>query len=190
MNLKTFQRKWRINPASLRNYLRRAWKEICTGGVPPPRFLKNVVRTTRPQKNDRALSWLAGESPAPQADLRMAIDGTVPAEVSVVLLNDQQMRCYNREYRQKDYPTDVLSFPVNEIQEELSKGSRRHTFYLGDILISMERTAIQAHEKGHTIQKELKILLLHGVLHLLGYDHEVDDGQMERVERKLRKATL
>ena len=107
-----------------------------------------------------------------------------------MLLNDQQMRCYNREYRQKDYPTDVLSFPVNEIQEELWKGRRRHIFYLGDILISMERTAFQAQGKGHTVQKELKILLLHGVLHLLGYDHEVDDGRMERVERKLRKATL
>ena len=118
------------------------------------------------------------------------ISGAASAEVSVVLLNDPQMRWYNKEYRQKDYPTDVLSFPVNEIQEELSKGSWRHIFYLGDILISMERTASQAREKGHTVQKELQILLLHGVLHLLGYDHEVDDGQMNRVERKLRNATL
>jgi len=159
VNLRTFQRKWRTNPASLRNYLRKVWKEICNGGIPP-------------------------------ANIKKAIGGALPAEVSVVLLNDQQMRCYNREYRQKDYPTDVLSFPVNEIQEELWKGRRRHIFYLGDILISMERTAFQAQGKGHTVQKELKILLLHGVLHLLGYDHEVDDGRMERVERKLRKATL
>jgi len=154
VNLKTFQRKWRTNPDSIRKYLRKVWQEICNG---------KIYQETR-------------------------ID--LPAEVSVVLLNDPQMRWYNKEYRQKDYPTDVLSFPVNEIQEELSKDGRRHTFYLGDILISMERTASQAHEKGHTIQKELKILLLHGVLHLLGYDHEVDDGQMERVERRLRKATL
>lgn len=159
MNLRTFQRKWRTNPVSIRKYLRKVWKEICNAGVPPENTKK-------------------------------AIAGAVPAEVSVVLLNDPQMRWYNKEYRQKDYPTDVLSFPVNELQEELSKEGRRHTFYLGDILISMERAASQAHEKGHTLQKELKILLLHGVLHLLGYDHEVDDGQMERVERKLHKKVM
>jgi rRNA maturation RNase YbeY len=159
VNLRTFQRKWRNNPAFIRNYLRKVWKEICNAGISP-------------------------------ANTKKVIAGAASAEVSVVLLNDPQMRWYNKEYRQKDYPTDVLSFPVNEIQEELSKGRQRHIFYLGDILISMERTASQAHEKGHTVEKELKILLLHGVLHLLGYDHEVDNGQMNRVERKLRKATL
>jgi probable rRNA maturation factor len=167
VNLRTYQRKWRTNPVAIRNYLRKVWKEICK---------VEFYRRAGVSANQRA------RRPAPRVDL--------PAEVSVVLLNDPQMRWYNKEYRQKDYPTDVLSFPVNEIQEELSKGSRRHIFYLGDILISMERTASQAREKGHTVQKELKLLLLHGVLHLLGYDHEVDDGQMERVERKLRKATL
>ncbi len=159
MNLRTFQRKWRISPASVRNYLRKVWKEICSTGVPP-------------------------------AEIQETIAEGLPAEVSVVLLNDRQMRCYNKQYRQKDYPTDVLSFPVNEIQEELLKGYRRHIFYLGDILISMEKTALQAHEKGHTVQKEFKILLLHGVLHLLGYDHEVDNGRMERVERKLQKKVM
>ena len=159
VNLKTFQRKWRTDPASIRNFLRKVWDEIYKSAILPE-------------------------------NIRKVVAGAVPAEVSVVLLNDSQMRWYNKEYRQKDYPTDVLSFPVNEIQEELSKGRQRHFFYLGDILISMERTASQAHDKGHTVQKELKILLLHGVLHLLGYDHEVDNGQMERVERKLRKATL
>jgi probable rRNA maturation factor len=157
VNLKTYQRKWRINPASVRNYLRKAWIEICNAGVPPGSIRKAKA---------------------------------LPVEVSIVFLNDQQMRCYNKEYRQKDYPTDVLSFPVNEIQEELAKGRRRHIFYLGDILISMERTALQAHEKGHSVQKELKILILHGVLHLLGYDHEVDNGRMDRVERRLLKKVM
>jgi probable rRNA maturation factor len=99
-----------------------------------------------------------------------------------VFLNDRQMRWYNNEFRKKDYPTDVLSFPVNE------KVEKEH--YLGDILISMERTASQAREKNHSVQRELKILLLHGVLHLLGYDHETDNGQMDRLERRLRRAIL
>lgn len=100
----------------------------------------------------------------------------------MVLVNDTQIRRYNREYRNKDYPTDVLSFPVNELQDE--------SFYLGDILISTNRTAEQAAEKGHAMQLELKILLLHGFLHLLGYDHEVDSGQMERLEKRIRAAVL
>ena len=99
-----------------------------------------------------------------------------------MLLNDSQIRRYNREFRNKDHATDVLSFPVNELQDE--------SYYLGDILISAERTAQQALEKGHTMQKELKILLLHGILHLLGYDHEVDSGQMERLENRIRKVVL
>jgi len=103
-------------------------------------------------------------------------------EVTVVFLNDKQIRWYNNEFRKKDYPTDVLSFPVNESTED--------GHYLGDILISMERTASQAREKHHTVHKELKILLLHGILHLLGYDHESDNGQMDRLERQLRKAIL
>lgn len=104
------------------------------------------------------------------------------SEVTIVFLNDEQIRWYNNEFRKKDYPTDVLSFPVNEIAGE--------AHYLGDILISMERTATQAREKHHTVQTELKILLLHGVLHLLGYDHEADSGQMNRLERHLRKVVL
>ena len=102
--------------------------------------------------------------------------------MTVVLLNDSQMRRYNKDFRRKDYATDVLSFPINEVQDG--------NFYLGDILISTERTAKQAQEKGHTMQKELKILMLHGMLHLLGYDHETDTGQMERLERRIRRVVL
>jgi probable rRNA maturation factor len=99
-----------------------------------------------------------------------------------VFLNDRQIRWYNKQFRKKDYPTDVLSFPVRETVE--------NEHYLGDILISMERTTVQAREKRHPVKRELKILLLHGVLHLLGYDHEVDNGQMDRLESRLRKAVL
>ena len=96
-----------------------------------------------------------------------------------MFLNDQQMMTYNRDYRDKNYATDVLSFPVNETVDG------KH--YVGDILISLDRTAAQAQTKGHSSKKELRILLLHGVLHLLGYDHETDHGQMNRLERKMQR---
>ncbi len=101
-------------------------------------------------------------------------------EITVVFLNDAQMRRYNRIYRRKDSTTDVLSFPVNEMLLD-----SRH--YLGDVLISMEQAARQAVERRRRVEEEVKILLLHGVLHLLGYDHETDNGRMNRLEKRLRK---
>lgn len=112
-------------------------------------------------------------------------DLSLPAEteVSVVLLNNRRMRWYNHAFRKKDYPTDVLSFPVNEFTQE-----GRHS--LGDILISVEKAAEQAQAKKHSLDRELQILLLHGLLHLLGSDHETDTGQMDRLESKLRRKLL
>jgi rRNA maturation RNase YbeY len=101
-------------------------------------------------------------------------------EVGIVFLNGRQMQWYNKMYRNKDYPTDVLSFPVNE-------SVPGEGLYLGDILISMQNTAEQASQKGHSLGTELQILLLHGMIHLLGYDHETDSGEMDRLERRLRK---
>ena len=106
----------------------------------------------------------------------------VPCELTLVFLNDRQMHRYNKKYRKRDSSTDVLSFPVNEMVED--------HYYIGDILISMQMTAKQAKEKGHSMYRELQILLLHGMLHLLGYDHESDSGQMERLENRLRRALL
>jgi len=101
-------------------------------------------------------------------------------EVGIVFLNARQMQWYNKMYRNKDYPTDVLSFPVTE-------SVPGEGLYLGDILISMQNTAEQASEKGHSLGTELQILLLHGLIHLLGYDHETDSGEMDRLERRLRQ---
>ena len=91
------------------------------------------------------------------------------------------MQSYNQLYRHKNYPTDVLSFPVNEVTLE-------QDHYLGDILISVDKAADQAKEKGHRLNKEIQILLLHGILHLLGYDHETDSGTMDRIEAGLKKS--
>ena len=98
-------------------------------------------------------------------------------EVSVFLCGDGRMRRLNREYRGKDKATDVLSFPGEET-------------HLGDILISVPTARRQAEAAGHPVERELKTLLLHGVLHCLGYDHETDQGEMERVERRLRRRWL
>lgn len=103
-------------------------------------------------------------------------------EVSVVFLNNRQMRYYNRAYRKKDYPTDVLSFPVHEAAD----GS----YYVGDILISAEKAVAQAQDKGHGFMTEIRILVLHGILHLLGFDHEADTGQMTRLEGRLRRRLI
>lgn len=99
------------------------------------------------------------------------------AAFSVVLLSDASMKAYNRDYRGEDRSTDVLSFRCEKDESE-------EDFYLGDILISVET----AHRQGQdTLLEELKILSLHGLLHLLGYDHETDLGQMEIIERRLKR---
>ncbi len=96
---------------------------------------------------------------------------------SVVLVNDAAMRDYNREFRGQNRSTDVLSFPDQEDDGDEEP-------YLGDILICVEAAARQ--EKDSLLQ-ELQVLSLHGLLHLLGYDHDADQGEMETLERKLRR---
>jgi len=95
---------------------------------------------------------------------------------SLVIVSDRKMKELNRTFAGKDYPTDVLSFPFFD---ESGMGEE----YLGDIVISAERAALQAEK---SLDNELKVLALHGLLHLLGYDHEQDHGQMKRLENKLR----
>jgi probable rRNA maturation factor len=97
--------------------------------------------------------------------------------LGVRFCGDREMRRVNRELRQQDKTTDVLSFPGED-------------GYLGDILIALRVARRQAAEAGHGTERELKTLLLHGVLHCLGYDHETDQGEMERLERRLRRAWL
>jgi probable rRNA maturation factor len=92
---------------------------------------------------------------------------------------DREVRRLNRTYRGKDKTTDVLSFPGDE---PASGG------HLGDILISVPVARRQAEAAGHSVEREIKILLLHGILHCMGYDHETDQGEMERLERRLRRS--
>lgn len=91
------------------------------------------------------------------------------AEVSVTLTDDEKIRTLNREYRGKDMPTDVLSFPMEE------RG------LLGDIVISLERAAYQAELYGHSFERETAFLTVHSMLHLLGYDHETSDEDQHKM---------
>src|SRR2546422_7433863 len=102
--------------------------------------------------------------------------------VTVALVSDARVRELNRRFRKRDRPTDVLSFP--SVADEPRADGRR---YLGDVVIAAGLARRQAKEVGHSIQTELRVLALHGLLHLLGYDHERDAGRMARVERRLRR---
>jgi probable rRNA maturation factor len=98
--------------------------------------------------------------------------------VNVVLTSNREMRGLNRRFRRKDRSTDVLSFPP------LAAVAPR---FSGDIAISVDIAAANAERFGHTIMEELQILVLHGVLHLAGHDHENDTGQMARMEERFRR---
>ena len=112
-----------------------------------------------------------------------------PAEISVSFVDNQKIHELNREYREKDRPTDVLSFPMWE-KEELSDGSALdgHAVTLGDIIISAEKAQAQAEEYGHSIEREITFLSVHSTLHLLGYDHEVsadDEAYMNKKQEEV-----
>lgn len=114
------------------------------------------------------------------------------AELAVCFVTDAEIKKWNARYRGKAKPTDVLSFPA-----EANGTGRGHRTprsrkspspkFLGDIAISPETARRNARRDGRPLDVELKILMLHGALHLLGYDHETDDGQMERLEARLRR---
>lgn len=98
--------------------------------------------------------------------------------LGVRFAGDRAVRRMNRDFRGKDKPTDVLSFPGEASPEG------RH---LGDIVISIPTARRQAAERGASLEDEVRLLLLHGVLHCLGHDHETDGGEMERLEARLRR---
>jgi probable rRNA maturation factor len=118
--------------------------------------------------------WLASVAPARAA-----------GDVAIALVSDARMRGLNRRYRRRDRPTDVLSFPAD--------GAEKKDGSLGDIVIATGVATRQAKDAGHSYQSELRVLALHGLLHLLGYDHHdpKDQGRMARLERSLlRKGGL
>lgn len=113
------------------------------------------------------------------AEATLEAVGLRDVDLTITLSNDRRLRALNRAYRGKDRPTDVLSFPYDD------EGGQ-----IGDLIISVERADLQARDRGHGLQRELEVLTLHGTLHVCGYDHETDDGTMDRLEAKLRRRLL
>ncbi len=130
----------------------------------PSRYPDSTVRQLRP--------WL-----------QAALDQVAPArgDFTVRFVNDRKMRQLNSTYRQRDSTTDVLSFPG----DASALGP-----HLGDVVISVPVARRQAVVAGHPVQRELRLLILHGILHCLGHDHETDDGQMEQAEGRWRQRLL
>lgn len=141
----------------------------------PNRYPEAGARRLRPWL-ERLASALAGRELAAAA-------GAESITLGVRFAGDRELRRVNRDFRGKDKATDVLSFPGGPEEED---GSH----HLGDILISVPTARRQAEERGHSVERELKVLLLHGLLHCLGYDHETDQGEMERLERRLRRTWI
>jgi probable rRNA maturation factor len=107
--------------------------------------------------------------------------GASDGEVALILVGPAEMQGLNLQFRGKDEVTDVLAFPIDE-RDELPNGMPR---MLGDVVICLARCAEQAADQGHGVGEELVVLAVHGTLHLLGYDHEHDDGVMLRVQDEL-----
>ncbi len=111
--------------------------------------------------------------------LQRAAPAAARGDVSIAVVSDRRMRALNRQFRGKDAATDVLSFPATHMPGVSS--------FLGDIVIASGVATRQAREAGHSVGTELKVLALHGLLHLMGYDHDTDGGKMARTEARLRK---
>ncbi len=107
--------------------------------------------------------------------MRLGLKG----QVDVLLTDDATLKKLNREYRGKNIATDVLSFPAMRVEGNAESQA-------GDLAISVDTAARQAAKHGHNLQAELKILLIHGLLHLAGFDHENDSGEMRQREAELR----
>jgi probable rRNA maturation factor len=107
--------------------------------------------------------------------------GEQPTDVSIAFVDDRRMKRLNRDYRGKNRTTDVLTFPADPSFAE--PGAKP----LGDIVISIDQAKRQAREERHSLATEIRYLILHGILHALGYDHETDDGEMDALELRVRR---
>ena len=129
----------------------------------------------RPIRDEGLARWLAAVAPA-----------RARGEVAVALVSDRQVRTLNKRYRRTDGPTDVLSFAS---RSNSPRTANREPRFLGDIVIATGVAKRQARARRHAYRTELRVLALHGLLHLLGYDHERngEGGAMSRVEARLRR---
>jgi probable rRNA maturation factor len=145
-----------------------------------PDFALRAPSATRARSSQRG-SHLGSRLPALRTLARFLATAQAAVrlrgQVTVLLTTDAAIRKLNRQFRGKNKPTDVLSFPADTLVQNQEKG---------DLAISVPTALRQAVEQGHPLATEIKVLILHGLLHLAGYDHETDQGQMARRERRLR----
>ncbi len=106
------------------------------------------------------------------------------SDASIALVDDLVMRSLNQKFRHRKKTTDVLTFPADDSYPDPSRGGRP----LGDIVISVDQARRQAAEEGHALAIEVRYLILHGILHALGFDHESDSGEMNALELEVREA--
>jgi probable rRNA maturation factor len=142
------------------------------GPKSPTRGVRAAVMDLRgiPVRRPGLAGWLARVAPV-----------RARGRVNIVLVPDARMRALNRRFRRRDAPTDVLSFPNPDSSRQNSPK------LLGDIVIATGVARRQARAAGHSELAELRILALHGLLHLMGYDHHGDNGVMKRIEMRLRR---
>ena len=156
---------------------------------PPPLRVSVTDERGRSLRRPGLARWLAGVAPA-----------RARGALSIALVSDAVMRRLNRQFARHDYATDVLSFPSEP--DVLTGGppvpqafgpsatpdsGLRTPDFLGDLVIATGVAGRQAREMGHSLETELRVLALHGLLHLLGHDHAADAGEMARMERRLRR---
>ena len=171
-------RRTRVRPRSKR----RAAHVAARGQRRPALHVTVVDALGRPMNVPGLGRWLARVAPL-----------TVDAAANIALVSDLLVKDLNRIYRGKDRVTDVLSFPTHRedsIRKLLTKKVLRRRVKpveLGDVVIASGQARRQARQVGHSMGTELRVLALHGLLHLIGYDHDVDDGAMAALERALRR---
>lgn len=134
------------------------------------------------------------------ADLRAWLDAVLDEiaagarSLGLCFMSDRAMRALNRDHRGQDKPTDVLSFPgpfaSADPADRLNFAGDELAAHLGDVAIAVPTARRQAAARGHSLAREIRLLSLHGILHCLGHDHETDDGEMTRVETRLRRRWL
>jgi probable rRNA maturation factor len=162
--------------------------DVVGEGEPPSRFPREIQL-----QNPNGYREVAARRLRPW--LEAAVEELAPRATSLAVrfLSDRAMQSLNRDFRGKDKSTDVLSFPgeltgiPGEPMEGILPGGEIH---LGDIAIAVPTARRQAGERGHGVEREMRVLLLHGLLHCLGYDHETDDGTMERIENDWRERLI
>jgi probable rRNA maturation factor len=152
------------------------------GGSPARRTAGGRLTVAVTDERGRAV-----RAPGLASWLRRVAPARARGAVAVALVSDARIRTLNRTYRRKDDETDVLSFPSHPESRANPRSRIAHPAFLGDIVIARGVARRQARAAGHDEPTELRILALHGLLHLLGYDHEHDAGRMLRVERRLRR---